>query len=113
MPDAETRPELTERMRADLKAAMRERDQAAVRALRTALAAFANAEAPALDGTGPEASVGLVDHARLELSDDDRVGLLRQEVDEREAAAAEYDAIGQGDAAADVRAELAVLRRYL
>jgi uncharacterized protein YqeY len=105
--------DLSERLRADLKTAMRERDQAAVRALRTALAAFANAEAPPLDGKGPEASVGLVDHDRLELSDDQRLGLLRREVDEREAAAAEYDAIGQGDAADDVRAEVLVLRRYL
>jgi uncharacterized protein YqeY len=100
-------------MRVDLRIAMRERDQAAVRALRSALAAFANAEAPALDGRGPAPSVGLVDQARLELSADDLQRLLCREIDERTAAAAEYDEVGRATAADDVRAEVAVLRRYL
>ena len=105
--------DLPTRMRADLLVAMRGRNQAAVRALRSALAAFANAEAPALDGTGPAPTTGLVDHAPLELTADDHVRLLAREIEEREHAVVEYDEGGQGVAADDLRAEVAVLRRYL
>lgn len=105
---------LPERMQADLKTAMRARDQATVRALRSALAAFANAEAPPLEGTGPAESHGaLVEHDRLVLTGDDHRRILAAEVAERESAAAEYDAVGQPAAAAAVRAELAALSTYL
>jgi uncharacterized protein YqeY len=105
---------LPERMQADLKAAMRARDQAAVRALRSTLAAFANAEAPPLDGTGPAESHGtLVEHDRLVLTGDDHRRILAAEVAEREVAAAEYDALAQAAAAADLRAELRALSAYL
>jgi uncharacterized protein YqeY len=105
---------LPERMQADLKTAMRSRDQPAVRALRSALAAFANAEAPPLDGKGPAESYGaLVEHERLVLTDDDHRRLLAAEVAEREVAAAEYDAVDRPAEAAEVRAEVEALRPYL
>ena len=104
--------EIAERLRRDLTVAMRARDHAAVRALRSALAALANAEAPALDGAGPAPTFGLVDHARLELTADDVDRILRAEVDERRRAVEEYRRIGRPEHAADVEAELAALEPY-
>ena len=45
---------VTDRLRSDLRDAMRARDRDAVTALRTALAAIANAEAPPDDGSRGE-----------------------------------------------------------
>lgn len=105
---------LPERMQADLKTAMRARDQPAVRALRSVLAAFANAEAPPLDGGGPAESHGeLTQHERLVLTDADHRRILAAEVAEREAAVAAYDAVDRPEAADAVRAELAVLLPHL
>jgi uncharacterized protein len=109
-----TNPPLPDRLRADLKAAMRARDQASVRALRSVLAAFANAEAPPLDGEGPSESYGaLVEHERLVLTDEDHRRLLEAEIAERRVAAAEYDGIDRPDEAAAVRAEIAALEPHL
>lgn len=108
-----TDPPMPDRLQDDLKLAMRARDQPAVRALRSVLAAFANAEAPALDGKGPSESYGaMVDHERVFLTDDDHHRLLEAEIAERKAAAAEYDAIDRPDEAAEVRAEAAALEPY-
>jgi uncharacterized protein YqeY len=108
-------PTLPERLAADLVVARKARDAAAVTALRTTLAALANAEAPAAPPTSSSAPpvVGLVEHERLELSGAEHQAILRREVADRVAAAAEYDAVGQADAAATLRAEAVVLERYL
>ena len=74
----------------------------AVTALRTTLAAFANAEAP----PAPERSsaappvVGLIEHDRLTLGDRDHQRILQEQISIRSAAATEYDTIGQAEAAA-------------
>jgi uncharacterized protein YqeY len=104
-------------MRADLEVAMRARDQVAVRALRTAVAAIANAEAPPASvdtrSSADEPVVGaLVEHARLELGPEDVARVLAHEIADREDTIAQFDAHGRGDEAAELRAELAVLRRY-
>jgi len=109
---------LTERMRDDLKVAMRERDQVQVRALRTAMGAIANAEAPPPDtdarSTADEPDVGrLVEHRRLELSTADLERILRAEVADRNDTAAQFEAHGRSDEAATVRAEAAVIERYV
>lgn len=107
---------LPEQLRTDLTAAMRARDQAAVRALRSVLAALANAEAPPIEVGGAagaiEDAAATSEHARVELTDDDHRRILAAEVAEREAAAAGYDAVGQAEAAAALRAELTALAAY-
>ena len=105
---------LPDRAQADLLAARKARDEPAVTALRTLLAAFSNAEAPPAPPTSsldPKV-MGPSEHERLVLTDDDHRRLLDEQIAIRDEAAAEYDAIGQTDAATTVRAERAVLERY-
>jgi uncharacterized protein YqeY len=103
---------LVERMQADLKAAMRERDRAAVAVLRTTLAALANAEAPPM-AAGGAPTVGIVEHARLELGDEDRRRIVADEIADREDTIARFERGGATGEADDLRAELAILRRYV
>jgi uncharacterized protein YqeY len=105
---------LPDRVQADLLAARKARDARAVNALRTLLAAIANAEAPPAPTTSSLAppTIGLVEHQRLILTDEDHRRILQEQVDTRREAIAEYDAIGQREAADALRAELEVLERY-
>lgn len=105
------------RMRADLTIAMRERDEVRVRALRTALAAVANAEAPpivAAPSSLDEPVVGaLVEHRRLELAAADVERILRAEVADRVDTATQFETHGRDADGATVRAEAAVIESYL
>lgn len=103
-------------LQADLRRAMRERDRPAVRAIRTALGAIANAEAVDVPEhlSDPLGSPGLSqDVARRELSAGDVREILGAEVRERRAALAEYERHGRAEQADDLRAELRVLARYV
>jgi uncharacterized protein YqeY len=91
-------------MQADLLLARKARDEAAVTALRTALAALANAEAPSDNG--------MVEHERLTLDANDHTKILHEEIRVRVEAVEEYATLGQHDAAARLRAEVEVLDRY-
>jgi uncharacterized protein len=105
---------LPDRVQADLLVARKARDEHAISALRTLLAAFSNAEAPPAPPTSsldPKV-IGLVEHERLVLDDGDHRRILDEQIVIRDDAAAEYDAIGQTEAAATVRAEREVLERY-
>ena len=106
------------RLRAALPAAMKARDQVAVAALRSALAALDNAEAvdPSTGpGSDPLGVVGLGagEVARRELSEAEVEDLVRGELDERLAAAEVYEARGLGAEARRLRAEAAVLAAHL
>jgi uncharacterized protein YqeY len=105
---------LPDRVQADLLVARKARDAAAVTALRTLLAAFSNAEAPPAPATSSIAppTVGLVEHERLVLSPADHQRILGEQIAMRQTAIEEYDAIGQADAAAELRAEVVTLERY-
>lgn len=108
---------LTDRMRDDLKAAMRERDQTRVRAIRTAMGAIANAEAPPIGTDARRSSdepvVGqLVEHVRTELTDADLQQILAAEVADRHDTAEQFEAHGRAEEAAQVRAEAEVIDRY-
>jgi uncharacterized protein YqeY len=95
------------RMRADLPGAMKARDQVAVTALRTALAAIANAEAP------PAVSSGWVEpvlgeqheHPRLVLTEADVRAVVHREIAARRATISELASAG-----ASVHAEVASLQ---
>lgn len=109
------------RMRQALPEAMRARDKAAVSALRTTLAALDNAEAAPvgeaeLRGVALEQSpvgVGATEAARRELSERGVVDIVRAEVTERLAVAAQLTAPAHADRAARLRTEAAVLQGFL
>lgn len=113
-----------DRLRGALTPAMRARDTAAVAALRSALAALDNAAAvPTGAGAGPVASsarvagavagLGAAEVPRRELTEAEQVAIVRTEVAEREAAAADCDRAAQPDHAARLRAEAAALTPHL
>lgn len=120
-------PPLRRRLRDALGAAIKERDRAAVGALRSALAAIENAEAvdvaqTAENGATGRASLaieqipigaGAADVARRRLTEDDVERIVRGEVAEREAAVATYERAGQGDRAVRLREEIRVLSGHL
>ena len=117
--DAPGASDVVTRMRADLPAAMKARDASAVLALRTGLAAIANAEAPPAaastsDSVPVEPVVGqLVEHTRLELSAADVSRILRHEIADRRDTIAAIEPHGREAEVDDLRAEIAVLERYL
>ncbi len=91
--------ELKERLRADLNAAMRARDQVRMRTLRMALTSITNEEV-----AGP---------AARDLTDDEIVKVLTREARKRREAAEAFAAAGRDDQAAAERAEGEVLAGYL
>jgi hypothetical protein len=117
--------DLPSRMRADLTAALRERDRDTARVLRTVLSAIANAEAqPAADGeplslrgdgpiAGASDGLGSADVVRRELTVEDLRAVVRSERDECLGSAADLEARGATDVAAALRADAAVLERYV
>lgn len=113
---------IAERLRAALVPAMRSEDTAAISAIRSAMAAISNAEAvPAAEldtrgGSGPIAGavgVGAAEAERRHLTEDEQVGIVTEEVRERDAAADELTLAGQPEAAERLRAESAALRGLL
>lgn len=114
---------IREELRTRLRRAMRERDAVATGALRSALAAIADAEAVPADerpaaGTadgsvhvaGAHAGLGAAEVPRRDLGEPELAAVVEREVAEREEVAREYDGLGRGEAADRLRAEAAVLR---
>ena len=91
--------ELKERLRTDLSAAMRARDQVRMRTLRSALTAITNEE--------------VAGHAARELSDDDVLKVLAKEAKKRREAADAFGSAGRAEQAAAEQAEGVVLAGYL
>jgi uncharacterized protein len=111
-------------LRQGLTTALKARDQVAVAALRSAMAAIDNAEAvdPSTDArpeassehiAGATAGVGSSDVRRRMLSDADVIAIVREQVGERVDAAEEYDRLGRHDQAGTLRHEAAVLAELL
>lgn len=111
-----------EAVRSDLRrrliAARSSRDATSVAAVRVAIAAIDNAEAPAAPGPSHSESAHIVGSAlglgttevdRVHLSEDDVLAIIRQEIDERTSYAAEYEQLGEPDPAAELRAQADVL----
>lgn len=112
MPD-----ELQNRLRADLRAAMRDRRMEEVRVIRALIAALDNAAAvPVADRPASlqhRFGEGSAEVTRRELSTADLQKLVAREVADRMDAAARFDDIAQVDAAQAMRAEAELVRRYL
>lgn len=111
-------------LRRDLTAALKARDSVAVAAIRSALAAIDNAEAPPADGAGPRtvegehiagsaAGLGATEVEPLHLTRADLRAIVETEMRERSDAAREYERIGRHDEAQRVRSEADVLSRYV
>ena len=113
---------LRERLRDELRVAMKQRNKAAVAALRAALSVIDNAEAADLsDAPGVEpgliaggvAGLGAGEVARRQLSDRELVEMLRDEVVRWESTARECERVRRSDDAARLRAEISALRPFL
>jgi len=91
--------DLKERLRTDLTAAIKGRDEVRSSTLRMVLTAITNAEV-----AGKQAR---------ELSDDDVIGVLSAEGKKRREAAEAFESAGRADSAAKERAEAAVIADYL
>ena len=90
---------LKERLTADMRAALKARDELTTSTLRMALAAVGNAE--------------VAGREKRALSDDEVLSVLVKESKKRTEAAAAFEAAGRTDQAAKERAEEEVLARYL
>jgi uncharacterized protein YqeY len=106
--------DLKERLRTDLKAAMRERQAGKVAVIRTLIAAIDNAEAVPVDGLEERLrqreDIGEVARRELDASALDAV--LSKESDTRLAAAQDYARHGRNDDAARLRREAELIARY-
>jgi uncharacterized protein YqeY len=110
--------DLPARLRLALTAALRARDMTAVAALRSALGAIGNAEAvPVPAGSsaagphvaGSAAGLGAAEAERRWLSPAQVAAIVQAEIDERLAAAAQYERAGREDRAARLTAEAQAL----
>lgn len=91
--------DLKDRLRTDLTAAIKARDEVRSSTLRMALTAITNAE--------------VAGKSARELTDDDVVGVLAAEAKKRREAAEAFDDAGRTESAAKERAEAEVLADYL
>lgn len=109
---------LKDRLRADLKLAMKARNSPEASLLRSLLAAIDNAEAPAQSAEQSSAvsrsfAEGAAEVGRLALSGAQLNQLLMAECDARLEAAADMVKLGQSERAKMLRAEAALVKRYL
>jgi uncharacterized protein YqeY len=91
--------ELSARIRSDLTAAMKARDEVTVSTLRLVISAISTAS--------------VAGESAVELSDDQVIDVLRSEAKRRAEAAEVYEGAGRSDRAESERAEFAVIERYL
>lgn len=113
-----------DRLSQALRDALRGRDQVATSALRSALAAIANAEAVAASAqpapaqgsehfAGAAAGLGATEAARKELTESDVREIVLAEIADRDTAVRQYARGGHADRADRLRAEITVLRGVL
>ncbi len=102
---------LRERLKADLKTAMKSRDRPTITTLRTLLGAFDNAEAVE---TSAAPVVGRPnDVPRKDLSEAEFYSVLGAEAEELRTERAAYRALGQSAKVAELEHALSVVERYL
>jgi uncharacterized protein YqeY len=111
-------------LRRDLTAALKAQNRVAIAALRSALAAIENAEAPAADQVGLTTAasehiagsvvgLGAAEMPRRQLTESDLRAIVEAEVQQRLVAATGYEQVGRHDLAQRLRSEGDVLSRYL
>lgn len=110
--------QMKERLRTDLRTAMKNRNELQTRVIRALVAAIDNAEAPAL---APERTAPVqhqfenrsAEIERLRLNRPAVRAVLLAELQERERAAAEFDRLEKHHRAAELREESGVIKHYL
>ncbi|MGH3094516.1 MAG: GatB/YqeY domain-containing protein [Streptosporangiales bacterium] len=102
-------------MRRDLTAALKAIDRVTVSALRSALAAIDNAEAPPAGEhvAGYAVGPGAAEVQRRQLTEAGLRTIVEAEVRERSVAASEYERAGRDDVAQHLRSEADVLGQYV
>jgi len=110
---------MRDRLQLALQQAMKERDSVAISALRSALAAIANAEAvPATSGegvggnefvAGSAGGLGAAERERRMLTEAESEAIVQREVADRLTAAGEYEQAGHQEPAQRLRQEAAAL----
>lgn len=111
---------MPEQLRLALRTAMKSKDSIAASALRSALAAIANAESVPARGNGePAASehvaggtagVASAEAERKLLTHEETARIIKDEISERETAARQYDTAGHPERADRLRREAEVIR---
>lgn len=104
-PEETTTSALEERLRADLRAAQRARDQVQMDTLRLALGAFHNEEVARTDSAHKQ-------HGQP-LTETDRVALLEKQIKQRQEAAAFYRSGNRPEMAEKEEREATILQTYL
>lgn len=113
-------PELIERLRSDMRQAMKENRRLELEELRSLLACISNAEAVSpvdpnvvsqTEIAGAVVGVGNTEVERKTLSAEDVAAVLRAEIDEMHDILALIDS--NSDYAADLRTKIAIVEKYL
>jgi uncharacterized protein YqeY len=114
---------LRQRLQTALRTAMKDRDTAAVQALRAALGAIDNAEAvPAQKAdhgptdspiAGARHGLGAGEVPRQELTEDEVRTIVQVEIGDLRSNADEYEQLGQNEQAAGLRSQADVLEAHL
>jgi uncharacterized protein YqeY len=105
---------LKQKLQTSMTAALKRKDAVSTAAFRTALAAIANAEAvESLGGGRPALGIGAREMPRRHLTEDQMEEIVRREVIDLEAAAADYESRGRGDEARRLRGEAAALEELV
>lgn len=104
---------LRERLKADLKTALKARQTHLITILRSTLAEIDNAEAITLDATMVAVVGRMNDRPRKTLTEAQIRGIVHAEADALQVSRAEYQRIGKKEEAAQLQAEWEVLACYL
>jgi uncharacterized protein len=111
---AATEREMKQKLQTSMTAALRAKDAVRTAAFRSALAAIASAEAmESIGGARPVLGMGAREMPKRDLTEDQMEEIVRREVVDREAAAADHESRGRGDEARGLRDEAAVLQELL
>ena len=104
------------RLRADIRAAMKDGRQDETKLFRALVAAIDNAEAPPArqeSSTPVQFQSGAAEVERLVLSRSDVAQVLQAAISEREHAALEFERLGRMDHAGSLRTEAHLAKRYV
>jgi uncharacterized protein YqeY len=104
---------LVERLKADLRSAMKARESSTVMTLRAMLSALDNATAVEVDASFVPLYGRTPDVPRRELSEAQQLEILRTEAESRRSTMRQFEQLGKVEDAARMRAELEVFARYL
>jgi len=106
--------ELKQKLQTSMSAALKAKDAVSTAAFRTALAAIANAEAVESLGEGrPALGIGAREMPRRNLTEDQVEEIVRREIVDLDAAAADYESRGRGDDARRLRDQSGALQKLL